>query len=503
MITSNFKYLSKEESERLINSISFLRHKVIALLMLDAGLRVSEACTLVLSDFDFKKKLLKVKSLKKKNENSYRIIPISNRLYQAVAELIETFKKYESSTPLFSGCGGRKFISRQSVWKALQKYQLRANLPKFSPHSLRHSFATHHLANGTELAEIKTMLGHKKFDTTLIYAQVPTEQLIERVNSVTSVKLKWSQKLLRLFNFYTKNKLINIDFSNNALTLGRNTEIAHLSDNIAKSVNTIVLGDVGVGKTKLLETIETDKKILKLDDTESIKKSLVNILLYLFSNDRKAVLTLLWKNFEKEEIVKKIQRENTNSLCEKIIESTSKHEYVLLIDNISNITPVGKKIIEKFKDHFVIVCGARNVKIKDTSFLWNFEKFEIKPLNRHYSLLMINNLSIGMEIENWELYRNHIFTQTNGNPRAISELVSRYKKEPFVTNMVVREIKHIGALKEIDMTWLIVIFLGVVMATRYMAKELDEPGLKFIGSVAMIALLMMRPMMYSLKRKFL
>jgi len=116
---------------------------------------------------------------------------------------------------------------------------------------------------------------------------------------------------------------------------------------------------------------------------------------------------------------------------------------------------------------------------------------------------MINNLSIGMEIENWELYRNHIFTQTNGNPRAISELVSRYKKEPFVTNMVVREIKHIGALKEIDMTWLVVIFLGVIMATRYMAKELDEPGLKFIGSVAMIALLMMRPMMYSLKRKFL
>ena len=110
------------------------------------------------------------------------------------------------------------------------------------------------------------MLGHKKFDTTLIYAQVPTEQLIERVNSVTSVKLKWSQKLLRLFNFYTKNKLINIDFSNNALTLGRNTEIAHLSDNIAKSVNTIVLGDIGVGKTKLLETIETDKKILKLDE---------------------------------------------------------------------------------------------------------------------------------------------------------------------------------------------------------------------------------------------
>ena len=503
MLTSNFKYLSKEESERLINSISFLRHKVIALLMLDAGLRVSEACTLVLSDFDFKKKLLKVKSLKKKADNSYRIIPISARLYQAVAELLETFKKYDSNTPLFQGCGGRKFVSRQSVWKALQKYQLRANLPKFSPHSLRHSFATHHLANGTELAEIKTMLGHKNFDTTLIYAQVPTEQLIERVNSVTSVKLKWSQKFLRFFNYYTKNKLINIDFSNNNLTLGRNTEISHLSDNIYKNINTIILGGTGVGKSKLLETIETDKKILKLDDTESIKKSLVNILLYLFANDKKAVLRLLWKDFEKEEIVKKIQRENTTSLCQQIMDATKKHEYVLLIDNISNITPSAKKVIEKFKDHFVIICGAKSVKINDTSFIWNFEKMELKPLNRHYSLLMINNLSVGMEIENWELYRNHIYTQTNGNPRAITELVLRYRKEAFVTNTIVREIRHIGALKEIDMSWLIILFLGIVMATRYMAKELDEPALKFIGSIAMIALLMMRPMMYNLKRRFL
>jgi len=82
MITSKFKYLSKEESEILINSISFLRHKIIALLMLDAGLRVSEACTLILGDFDFKKKILKVRSLKKGDKKIYRLVPISNRLYQ-------------------------------------------------------------------------------------------------------------------------------------------------------------------------------------------------------------------------------------------------------------------------------------------------------------------------------------------------------------------------------------------------------------------------------------
>jgi site-specific recombinase XerD len=45
------------------------------------------------------------------------------------------------------------------------------------PHALRHSFATHHLSAGSSLAEIKTMLGHQNFNTTLIYAEIPTEEL--------------------------------------------------------------------------------------------------------------------------------------------------------------------------------------------------------------------------------------------------------------------------------------------------------------------------------------
>jgi len=226
-------------------------------------------------------------------------------------------------------------------------------------------------------------------------------------------------------------------------------------------------------------------------------------LLFLFKDEKNAVLNLLHTKEDDTQIVKKIQRENTNNLCQKIMDCTKAKEYILQVDDISKITPSAKKVIEKFKDHFIIICGARSIKINDTSFLWNFEKIEIKVLNRSNSMILINNLSSGMQVENWELFRNHIYNQTNGNPRAIKELIDRYKKEPFLTNEIVNEIKHLGALKEIDMTWLIILFLGVVMATRYMAKELDEPALKFIGSLAMIVLLMMRPLMHNLKRKFL
>lgn len=503
MISAGFKYLSREDSDRVINSIQKQHHKVLALLMLDAGLRISEACTLRFRDFDFKKKLLKVRSLKKGNKGEYRIIPISNRLYRNLALHIEQVENIHGENPLFPGKNGREFISRQAVSLALSKIQKKANLPHFSPHSLRHTFATTHLANGTQLAEIKTMLGHKRFDTTLIYAQVPTEQLIERVNAVSSRPESRLKRVIKKLQPRKRAQLINVDFGNSDFSIGINKELQVLENNAQKGINTVVTGDIGVGKSHLLKSFETSKPILRLDDTESIKKSLAGILLYLYKNDKNEVLQLLWRDFDKPQIDKKIQRENTISLCDRIIEVTVPQHYILIIDDITKITPTAKKVVERFKDHFIIFCGARYVKANDVSFLWNFEKLEVKPLARHHAMALINQMSSGMEVESWDLFRNHIYNQTNGNPRAVSELVHRYRKEPFLTDEIVQEVKHLGALKEIDLTWIVVLFLGVVMALRYMAGELEEPALKFVGGIAMIALLMFRPLMRSLKRQFL
>jgi len=470
--------------------------------MLDAGLRVSEVCTLRLNNFDFKKKLLKPNSLKKRGSNEIRLIPISDRLYRELANHIDKIKNPIAESPLFKGKAGREFISRIGINNFLKRYQKNLGFENFSPHSLRHSFATHHLAAGTPLEDIKTMLGHKRFDTTLIYTQIPTERLIEQVNKVTTKpKKKWLQRLFSLTK-RRKTKMVNLNFNKDFYTIGRNEEIANLEVNAQKGVNTIVKGSIGVGKSHLLEIFQSQKRILRLDDTESIKKSIANILIYLHKS-KEAVFNLIWKDFTIDEIEKRIQRENTNSLCELLISSVEPKEFILLIDDISKITPTGKKVLERLKDAFVIIAGARYIKANDTSFLWNFEVIEIKPLKRHFAMTMINQISSGMEIENWELYRNHIFNQTNGNPRAITELVERYQKEPFLTNEIVKEVRHMGALKEIDMTWILILFLGVLMATRYMAGEMEEPALKFIGGVAMILLLMYRPLQRTLQRKFL
>lgn len=501
-LTKQFNYLSKEETSKLINSISNIKHKLIALIMLDAGLRVSECTSLKFKNIDFKNRTITLKSLKKKNDKKIlRTVPISNRLYRCFGDYLNQSKKLQldANAYLFPTHSKSGHIGRITVWRVLNRYSKILNIAHLHPHALRHSFATHHLSEGTTLAEIKEMLGHQKFDTTLIYASVPTEKLKERVNQVTERKKGFFNKL---FKRKKTTKLINLDFAQSYFTVGRNQQLKLLESNANKGINTLVIGAIGVGKSHLLEHFKTAKKIIRLDDSESIKKTLAQILLYLYK-DKETVLNKIWENFTIDEIKKRVQRENTINLCDTITAAVQPKEYALIIDDISKITPTGKKMIERLKDTFVIICASRAVKANDTSFIWNFEILKIKELNRNYAMQLIQQLSAGMQVENWELFRNHIYEQSNGNPRAITELINRYKKEPFITNEVVREIKHIGALPEFDMTFLILLFLGIITALRYMSRELDEPALRFIGSIGLILLIVSRPLLRSLKKQFI
>lgn len=503
MIQADIHYLTKEHSYLLINSLKSDKHKALVLLMLDCGCRVSEVISLQFQNFDFKKKLLLVESLKKRGKNIIRKIPISNRLYQSLANYIRKFKNISPTQYLFPSKSAKGHISRQAVFNFLKRKSKTLNIPNLHPHALRHTFATHHLANGTKLEEIKEMLGHSSYDTTLIYASIKSEDLRKRIDKVTTKPKGKITKFIDNFRTERKPKLININFANQFFTVGRNEEIEKIKINLDKGINTVVIGDTGTGKTHLLNCLKSHKKIFRLDDCSNLKKSFVNILLLLFQGDKKHIANLIYKDFSIDKIKPKINRENLSHICSVLIDSCQPKEYVLLIDDITTITPTSRKALEKLKDTFIIIAAARYVKANDASFVWNFEQLKLKNLNRQYSLQMIQSLSSGLEIENPTIFSNHIYEQTNGNPRAIFELIDRYRKEPFLTNEVIKSIKHIGAIKEIDMTFLVVLFFAVLSAMRYMSRELDVPALRFIGALALVLLLVSRPFLMSLKKKYL
>lgn len=467
--------------------------------MADAGMRVSEVLHLRFSDLNFKEQLITVNSLKKRDKKEVRIIPMSYRVYNCFTDFLKNHKNIGPENYLFANSRGKP-LTRAGVWKFLNQRRRNLNIPQLHPHALRHTFATQHLANGTSLAEIKIMLGHKKYDTTLIYASIPTQTLKERINTVSNPSGFW-HKIKSYFFRKKPETIINIDFTNEFFTVGRNDILKQLENNVSKGVNTVIIGDIGTGKTHLLKALKIENRTLYLDDTESIKRQLASILLYFYKSEE-TVLSVLWKNFTEDEVHKKINRETTMNLCDEIIKCANNKNYVLIIDNITNITASARKIIEKLKDTFIIIAGARQIKNNDTSFLWNFEIVRLSNLDRSSSLQLISRLASSLPTESREILLNHIYEQTNGNPRAITELVERYRKEPFLDLATIRNTQHTGALKKFDFTFIIVILLVGLMSLRFFYRETHIPSMRVLGIIGLILLIFWRSFSSFIKKKF-
>ena len=135
------KFLNKTQSEKLLETIKLQRHKIIVLLMLDCGLRVSETITLRYSNFDFKNKLVVVESLKKRSKSLKRKVPLSNRLYQELAKYLSKNNGIVSTDFLFpSNSNSNGHVTRSSVNKFLENIRKKLNYSFLNPHCLRHSF---------------------------------------------------------------------------------------------------------------------------------------------------------------------------------------------------------------------------------------------------------------------------------------------------------------------------------------------------------------------------
>lgn len=515
----NLHYFARPESDKIINCIRSDRQRLINMLMLDCGLRVSETVTLRYEDFNFKNKCLTVRTLKKRGEKPiYRIIPLSDRLYAALADYITAHKNVQPSDFLFKGLKENTHLTRYAVNKYLSRTGHRENIKNLHPHALRHSFATQHITSGTPLENIKTMLGHSSYNTTLIYAHIPQQVLKQNIDNVTSAPPTLFTRLIRFFAPPKPAPRINVTFHTGNISIGRNNELDLLTRNMHNGINTLILGSIGSGKSHLLRQLQntvgnvlkvpnqtnqpTPPKILKLDDVGNIKQSIANVLLYLYNNDKEKVFTLIYPDYDKTKIAERITRDSVKNLCNQIIKITARHEYILLIDSLDNITAKAVQTLEFLKDHFIIIAAAREIKVDKSSFLWNFDIIKLKNLQRPEALDLIHRLSYNLQVDDLDLFKNHIYEQTDGNPRAIYEMCDRYQKEPLLSTARIRAIRHTGAIPEIDCTVIVLIFLATIACLRYLNHEVENNSFRFIGGAALVLLIISRYFMKATKRKY-
>jgi integrase/recombinase XerD len=174
--------LTVEEITRLIASPTFdeplaFRDRAMLELAYGAGLRVSEWITLGVRDVLLEEKLVRVFGKGSKE----RLVPIGRSAIGAVAtyvrELRPRLEKGAGKGVLFLNARGEP-LTRMGAWKILRKHVEQAGITKtVSPHTLRHSFATHLLEGGADLRAVQEMLGHADISTTQIYTHVDREYL--------------------------------------------------------------------------------------------------------------------------------------------------------------------------------------------------------------------------------------------------------------------------------------------------------------------------------------
>lgn len=160
------------------------RDRAIIEFLYATGIRVGELVSINLSDLDLTEKLVRVTGKRKKQ----RIVPFGDHALEALqAYLAGTREKFLSNAPetvrdpkaLFLNYQGTRITTR-SVGRMIDKYIKQcSDIHDISPHSLRHTFATHLLDRGADLRDIQELLGHARLSTTQIYTQVSMEKMIE------------------------------------------------------------------------------------------------------------------------------------------------------------------------------------------------------------------------------------------------------------------------------------------------------------------------------------
>lgn len=180
--------LTYEQVDKLLkqpdlDTFEGIRERCILEILYGSGLRVSEAVNLRIENINFSSNFIKVKGKGQKE----RVIPMGQIEKGFIIKYINAFKSQKGRRPyiyLFES-KNKKQLSRSAVNKIVSQLSASAGIQqKVTPHTLRHSFATHLLENGAPLREVQELLGHSNIETTQIYTNLSQKKILDKYDKL-------------------------------------------------------------------------------------------------------------------------------------------------------------------------------------------------------------------------------------------------------------------------------------------------------------------------------
>jgi integrase/recombinase XerD len=182
-----------EEIMKMIDGVQNLKHRTILMLLYSTGMRVSEIANCRIADIDSKNMRIKIVQGKGAKDR-YTILS-----QQILLELRAYYLIYKPKEYLFNGYRPASRYSVRTIQHLMQKALVKAGLENknYTIHTIRHSFATHLLDNGTDLYTIKELMGHNNLQTTMRYMHLTSKRIDQIVNPYDALLLAKDNNILK------------------------------------------------------------------------------------------------------------------------------------------------------------------------------------------------------------------------------------------------------------------------------------------------------------------
>ena len=565
------KALAQDELEALKSVRMNPRDRALIAVLSRCGLRVSEACSLTVDNIHWSTGTPSLRFTGKRNKE--RVVPMNLEVQDVLREWLES-RHFSDSPYVFCNLRNGQRLSRKTVWAFMKKYAQRAGIRHVHPHMLRHTFGTDLADRNVPVERIKDLMGHASIETSSIYISVSAEQKrhsVDRIDRRSRLSRWWSRQKNRDYRFFAQpRKQLHIGVLQ---TVGRDEELRQLKDNLSKSIDTLVLGPIGVGKSHLLALLEAEK-VLVVKTLSPAKESLINIAEELHKIGRlcpdspdkeegerprvpvcptgrqreeakgETLLADVGVNQDNDQshiteggdvietdhsvpniapgasksnnplnprnpsnprsdfetIKKQHARTTIQGWTDMVLGSVEKNEFMLIVDDLSDMTSSVGRLIDKLNRKFTIIAALPEVRKPHEKHFWKFDRVEIEHLCTVDAKKLIRQCAAGAHIEDYAMTETRVLQQSAGNPRAIIEIMERLRKEPAVTRSAVRDVSHTGARDQIDLTFAVVLILLFVVAARFFMRGIGSMEGYVLAGIGSAILVGIRFFMYRFKR---
>lgn len=538
--------LTADELQALRAASLHPRDRALLETLAGCGLRPAELCALTLDDLDWHPERPPTLRLAGPT-GQRRAVPLNAQVQDALRTWLEV-RGTGAGEYLFCNLRSGARLSGRTMRKALVRCARRARVAAVSPRRLRHTFGLSLAASQVPLEQLFELLGSTSLLTAQRYLAASDRQKQAAVARLDRRGAFWrwlSRCRHQGFRFWGRPRRA-LRF-NPGKTVGRQTERRRLETNLARGLDTLVLGAPGTGKSHLLALL-TGERLVHLPALSPPKQAVLSLAEALHRQgvcleEAREEAPGGWPSSPQLKEIRLIPAPAITVAAPVVVQQASLFEpsappattpdpaadpasvasqvavpaagdftaflrrhgrtplsgwvdlllaavpprqWTLVIDDLTELTRQTARLLDRLGTGFTVFAAARAVHPKLATHFGRFDPLRLGNLDAADAGRLLRQATGNAPVEDWPQLEAHLWEQTAGNPRALLDSLSRLTKEPAITRQTVRDFSAVTGQRPIDLTPLVVLPLLVLIAFRFIARGLGDTELYVFAGVGSV-----------------